>query len=122
VPSLREELDRLRRPDEPVVRVDWAAGVEPPAAGDALARAVLLEAVRNSRKHAVPHELDVAVRREEHLFELEIVNDGARAPRTTGGPGLGLRLVAFQALALGGIVEAGPLEGGRWRVRLALPV
>jgi signal transduction histidine kinase len=122
VPSLREELDRLSRQEEPVVRVDWPAGAEPPAAGDALARAVLLEAVRNSRKHAVPHGLDVTVRREEHLFELEIVNDGARAPRTTGGPGLGLRLVAFQALALGGIVEAGPLEGGRWRVRLALPV
>jgi signal transduction histidine kinase len=122
VPSLREELERLGRQDEPVVRIDWPAGVEVPEAGDALARAVLLEAVRNSRKHGAPHEVDVAVRRADELFELEVVNDGAGEPRSTGGPGLGLRLIAFQALALGGIVEAGPLDGGRWRVRLALPV
>jgi signal transduction histidine kinase len=121
VPSLREELDRLAGRHEPPVRVDWQDGCRVPEASDEVARAVLLEAVRNSRKHGTPHELDITARSEDGLFRLEVVNDGAGAARTTGGPGLGLRLIAFQALALGGIVEAGPLEGDRWRVRLTLP-
>ena len=121
VPSLREELERLAANAHPPVRVDWQDGCRVPEVGDEVARAVLLEAVRNSRKHGTPHELDVTARNADGLFRLEVVNDGAAAARTTGGPGLGLRLVAFQALALGGIVEAGPLEGDRWRVQLTLP-
>ena len=123
VPSLREEIDRLRdQQEDHVVRIDWPDDAPVPVHADAVARAVLLEAVRNSRKHGAPHELEVTVRRDADLFELEIVNDGAGTPRRGAAPGLGLRLIAFQALALGGIVEAGPLDGQRWRVRLALPL
>jgi signal transduction histidine kinase len=121
VPTLREEVDRLSRQVDPPVRVDWPADCEVPAESDALARAVLLEAVRNSRKHAAARGLDIAVRCDAGLFRLEVVNDGAGGAPAAGGPGLGLRLVAFQAMARGGILEAGPLEGGRWRVRLGLP-
>jgi two-component system sensor histidine kinase DesK len=83
---------------------------------------VVLEAVRNSRKHGTPHELEITLHCDDGLFQLAVVNDGAGGVRRTqAAPGLGLRLLAFQALALGGIVEAGPLEEGRWRVRLTLP-
>ncbi|MCW3066882.1 MAG: putative signal transduction histidine kinase [Solirubrobacterales bacterium] len=121
VPSLREELERLGLQEEPPVRVAWEEGSEVPENGDALARAVVLEAVRNSRKHGTPHELVITLRHEPGLFQLAVVNDGAGVGQSAGAPGLGLRLLAFQALSLGGIVEAGPLERDRWRVRLTLP-
>ena len=45
-----------------------------------------------------------------------------KACRGDGEPGMGLRLAAFEALQQGGAVESGPLDGGRWRVRLVVPL
>ena len=39
-----------------------------------------------------------------------------------GDPGMGLRLAAFEALQQGGVVEFGPVDDGRWRVRLTVPL
>jgi two-component sensor histidine kinase len=54
---------------------------------------------------------------------MEVANDGvgagtARRARSTG---MGLRLVAFEALQSGGVVEYGPGDGGLWRVKLVVP-
>ena len=35
---------------------------------------------------------------------------------------MGLRLAAVEALQCGGVVEFGPEDGSRWRVRLVVPV
>jgi hypothetical protein len=55
---------------------------------------------------------------------LEVRNDGVRATagRAPAGGGMGLRLAAFEALQLGGVVEFGPLGDGEWRMRLVVPV
>jgi hypothetical protein len=34
---------------------------------------------------------------------------------------MGLRLVAFEALRSGGVVEYGPVGNGVWRVKLVVP-
>jgi hypothetical protein len=35
---------------------------------------------------------------------------------------MGLRLAAFEALQLGGVVEFGERAGGSWQVRLVVPL
>jgi signal transduction histidine kinase len=119
--TLRGELDRLaRHPAEPPLELEWDEGVTVPAELESLAQSVLAEALRNARKHARPTAVRVRVARADGTFELEVRNDGAVAG--SRGTGLGLRLAATEALQLGGFVEFGPDPGGRWHVRLVVPV
>jgi signal transduction histidine kinase len=92
---------------------------------EALAQSVLVEAVRNARKHAEPASIDVRLRVDDGAIVLEVANDGVGAARD-GAPGpastgMGLRLAAFEALQVGGVVEFGKRDGGRWTVRLVVP-
>jgi signal transduction histidine kinase len=85
-----------------------------------LTQSVLSEALRNVSKHAAATAIDVGVSRDEDIFKLEVHNDGvSQSPR---GPGIGLRLAAFEALQHGGMVEFGPAPQAGWRVRLVVPL
>jgi signal transduction histidine kinase len=119
--SLRRVLERLsaRRPE---LRLSWEEGAELPADIESLAQSVLAEALRNADRHSEPETIEVSVSSNAETFTLAIENDGVRAGRKTKGGGLGLRLAALEALRYEGLVEFGPLEGGRWRVRLLVPV
>jgi len=99
------------------VALDAADGVEVPAHLEALAQSVFSEALRTARKHAAPTRVDVRVARDDGAFVLEVVNDGV-GEAATGTSGVGLRLAALEALQRGGVIEFGPVEGARWRVRL----
>lgn len=126
-PGFDDELGRLlAREAGPVVTVEQDGDVPP--ALDALAASVLREAVRNARKHATASTLVVRVTAGGEAFRLEIVNDGV-APGPTPAEqvgvvttGLGLRLAAFEALGVGGLMEFGRAEEGTWRVRLTAPL
>jgi signal transduction histidine kinase len=118
--SLRRAVSLLQETAPEQVHVAWPAGVEVPVALEPLARSVLSEAVRNARKHARPTRLDVRVEREDDALVVEVVNDGVPG-RQAPESGMGLRLAAFEALAHGGLVEFGALDGGRWRVKLVVP-
>jgi anti-sigma regulatory factor (Ser/Thr protein kinase) len=85
-----------------------------------VAHHVLAEAVRNARKHARPTAIDVAVVHDRNGLVLQVVNDGV--PGIPPGSGMGLRLAALEALNHGALVEFGPEESGRWRVRLMMPL
>lgn len=119
--TLAEELERLAAlHDDLSVELDPELGLDVPAHLEPLAQSVLLESVRNARKHASPTFLAIRVGRERGAFILEVANDGiAPAPRSTG---MGLRLAAFEALQAGGFVEFGEHEPGTWRTRLVVPV
>ena len=79
-----------------------------------LTQSVLSEALRNVSKHAAAATaIDVAVLRDEDTFKLEIRNDGVN--HTARGPGIGLRLAAFEALQHGGMVEFGPTPDAGWQ-------
>ena len=94
------------------------AGEVPPAL-EAVAQSVLIEAVRNARKHANPTAVHVRTGRTGGAFVLEVVNDGVlEAPVE---PGMGLRLASFEALQSGGVLEFGSREPGSWQVRLVVP-
>ncbi len=118
--TLRDELDRLARehPDLGVVLEEGDPATVPPRL-ESLVQSVLAEAVRNAHKHASPTRVAVRLRRVDGAFVMEVANDGASGRRRATG--MGLRLVAFEALHSGGVVEHGPEEGGRWRVKLVVP-
>jgi signal transduction histidine kinase len=119
--TLAEELARLtgaaRRPP---VQVSWSRGVELPAGHEAAAQSFLAEALRNVAKHADATRIDVEVGGDGETFSLLVRNDGVRGGGR--GSGMGLRLAAYEAIALGGTVEFGPVGDGGWRARLVLPV
>ncbi len=121
VRPLRAELERLAARHENLpLKVDWASGAEVPVGAESLAQEVVAEALRNAAKHARPSRVDVRVATIDDAFELDVSNDGASA--RPGGTGMGLRLVAFEALAHGGVLEFGSPAPGRWHVRLVLPL
>ncbi|UGS37446.1 GAF domain-containing sensor histidine kinase [Capillimicrobium parvum] len=119
--SLGAELERLAREHADLeIAVSDGDPADVPERLESLAQSVLAEAVRNAHKHAQPTRIAVALRRTDGAFVMEVVNDGVR--RHTGPTGMGLRLVAFEALQSGGIVEYGPGgEAGAWRVKLMVP-
>ncbi len=83
---------------------------------------MLLESLRNLRRHAAPTRVEVRSREVDGALRVEVVNDGAGAGvRSSNVPGVGLRLLSIEALHAGGLVEFGPLDDDRWRVRLTLP-
>jgi signal transduction histidine kinase len=118
--TLAAELERVRKSPGMVVEVDWRGESSVPADLEPLAQSVLAEALRNIAKHADPSRVEVAVARDEEEFTLEVRNDGVGAG--SRDPGMGLRLAAFEALQQGGVVEYGSLDGGRWHVRLVVPL
>ncbi len=119
--GLEKMLARLadRRSD---LRIHWEAGVEVPDHLELLAVSVLTEALRNADRHSQPSTIDVRVSSDGQTFTLAIENDGTGDGKSTRGSGLGLRLAALEALRYEGLVEFGPAPGGRWRVRLVVPV
>jgi signal transduction histidine kinase len=117
-----DEVARLRDayPELGIELTPGSLEVGVPVELESLAQSVLVEAVRNARKHAQPRRVEVALQRQEGAWVMEVSNDGmTERPRTVSG--MGLRLAALEALQVGGLVEFGEREPGVWRVRLAVP-
>ena len=84
---------------------------------------VAQQAISNALQHAPGAPITVEVRRLETALELTVLNGPAhRAPTDPGGGGTGLTVMRERADAVGGALQAGPVEGGGWRVRLVLPL
>ena len=81
------------------------------------------EAVTNTLKHASASTVDIRVRYLAREVELDVTDDGVGGSRNPGRPG-GLGLVGMrERVALhGGTLEAGPRDGGGFRVRARIPI
>ncbi len=104
------------------VRIDPAV-VTLPAAVGATGYRIVQEALTNVMRHAGPTSARVRVGRRDDDILIEVEDDGGRAPvplRDTGS-GHGLRGMRERAAAAGGSLEAGPRDGGGWRVTASLP-
>jgi signal transduction histidine kinase len=119
--TFAEELERVRalHPDLEIV-LEEGGSTDVPANLEALAQSILVEAVRNARKHARTTLVGVSVRTERGTFVLEVRNDGADQ-HNGGRGGVGLRLATLEALQHGGVLEYGEQEPGSWQVRLVVP-
>ncbi|MEI7625734.1 MAG: GAF domain-containing protein [Actinomycetota bacterium] len=98
------------------VKVEVGDPASVPRHLEMLSQAVFVEAVRNALGHAKPRELSVRFDLTPEVFTMEIINDGVTGH--SHGTGLGLRLIALEALGLGATVEGEQLNDGRWRTRL----
>ena len=120
--TFQDEVVRLRdaHPELGIELAPASDEVGVPVDLEPLAQSVLVEAVRNARKHAEPTRVEVTLERQEGAWVMEVCNDGVRG-RSRTISGMGLRLAALEALQVGGLVEFGEREPGIWRVRLAVP-
>jgi signal transduction histidine kinase len=118
--TFAEELERVRAqyPDLQIVLDGHSEDV--PANLEALAQSILIEAVRNARKHAQTSVVEVLLRNAGGTLVLEVRNGGAPARGDRPG-GVGLRLATLEALQHGGVLEYGESEPGAWQVRLVVP-
>ena len=112
------------------VRASGSAPTEAPtgmpilsAMAEAAVFRVAQQAISNALQHAPGAPITVKVTRLEAAFELSVLNGPARRlPTDPGGGGTGLTVMRERADAVGGALQAGPVEGGGWRVRLVLPL
>jgi two-component system sensor histidine kinase DesK len=107
----------LRQPDRvPVL----------PGAVDAALGWVVREATTNVLRHSGARTVTVGLTEDGVRAELTVTDDGAGAgaPGTPPGPasGAGLAGLRERVGALGGRLDAGPVDGGGYRVHVAVPL
>ncbi|MDA0179610.1 histidine kinase [Solirubrobacter phytolaccae] len=143
--DLRATLGVLRDPDQaapvgPAMGLDdldgvatqlRAAGVEvtvdvegvewvPTPVGSASYR-IVQEALTNVLRHARASRAAVVVRANDATVTIVVTDDGS-GTGSGGGAGAGVRGMRERATALGGVLAAGPMADGGWRVEAALPL
>jgi signal transduction histidine kinase len=102
--------------------VDSAADV--PAPVQSVAYRIVQEALTNVARHAQASGTTVSVRRDPGAITVEVTDDGATPAQavTAETLGNGVRGMRERAAALGGRLQAGPNDGGGWRVHAWLPI
>ncbi|MGH2894083.1 MAG: sensor histidine kinase, partial [Solirubrobacteraceae bacterium] len=107
-----------------IVALDVDSAADVPAAVQSVAYRIVQEALTNVARHAQATHSAVVVRRVPGAISIEVSDDGAIRPGVDAGsgPGNGVRGMRERAAALGGTLEAGPDEGGGWRVHAWLPM
>ena len=106
-----------------IVTLDVDSAVDVPAAVQSVAYRIVQEALTNVARHAQASRATVTVRRGPGAIAVDVTDDGAATPDalTAETPGNGVRGMSERAAALGGTLEAGPDDGGGWRVQAWLP-
>jgi two-component system, NarL family, sensor histidine kinase DesK len=120
--SLASELDRVRE-------ALAAAGIEVevrttgplPARVEAVLGFAAREGATNVLRHSGAGRCEIVVRRVGDSAELELRDDGLGTTRA-GGQGSGLRGLAERMAEAGGALEAGPAQGGGFRLLARIPL
>ena len=118
-------VDRARAAGLPVTLRTEGEPLELSPGLDIAAYRIIQEALTNTYKHAGRAEAIVTVTHWPHLVMLEVVDDGAGdddVDMTALSGGHGLVGMRERVEVYGGTVEAGPRQGGGFRVVARLPV
>ena len=78
------------------------------------------ESLSNAVRHGTPKAISVELERSAGELIVEVRNDGA--PAKAAAPGFGLTGMAERVAQAGGTLQAGPADGGGWRVAARLPL
>ena len=90
-----------------------------PRGVDLSAYRIVQECLTNVLKHARAHRVEVSLRCQGRFVEIDVTDDGSGAGPAQGGFGLlGMR---ERVTVYGGTVQAGPCDGGGYRVHARLP-
>jgi signal transduction histidine kinase len=89
---------------------------------DLTAYRIVQEGLTNARKHAPGTPVAVALRWQDRQLEIEIQNPRPEVLAEGNGAGHGLIGMRERVAMYGGSLEAGPAQGGCFRVRARLPV
>jgi signal transduction histidine kinase len=121
-------LDRLDGLFEQVraagLAVDFELEGRPPELSPAVelsAYRIVQEALTNSLRHGGARHATVSLRFDDDALGLEVLDDGTVAANGNG-TGRGLIGMRERAAILGGYVEAGPRDGGGFRVAATIPL
>lgn len=121
-----ERLPELVRTAEDAglrMKLDVSANVtDIPAYADVSAFRIVQEAITNVVRHARATSVDVVLRREGDALLIVVTDDGRGVLPGQGTEGHGLAGMRERTAALGGTFEAGPLDGGGFRVSARLPL
>ncbi len=113
---------RARAAGLPVdVAVTGTARPLPPAV-DLAAYRIVQEAMTNVTRHAGQAAVSVRICYGPAVLTVQVDDDGTGAHAQPPVPGLGITGMRERAGALGGWVQAGPRDGGGFRVRAELPL
>jgi two-component system, NarL family, sensor histidine kinase DesK len=120
--SLDSELDHAKEALE-------AAGIEAtvysggalPAGVETLLGFAAREGVTNVIRHSRAGQCEITVRGTDEAAELEVRDDGAGAANGAG-EGSGLRGLSERLAEAGGTLDAGPVEGGGFRLLARVPL
>ncbi|KDN88218.1 sensor histidine kinase [Kitasatospora cheerisanensis] len=100
-----------------------------PATVQLTAYRLVQESLTNTLRHAAATRADVLVHCTARTVTVEITDNGTAGPAAatatgpaTAGEGRGIPGMRRRAAAHGGVLEAGPLPGGGWRVRAGLRI
>lgn len=124
-----DDLDELvLQATTPICTVTYSLVEESPGAAGGVPAALQLTAYRivqeslaNVRRHSTATRASVVIRVNDAELEVEVLDNGAPRP-STSGTGLGQQGMRERADLLGGSVEMGPRHGPGYRVRVILPL
>src|SRR5215471_3493034 len=95
---------------------------ELPPALELSAYRIVQEALTNTLRHAGAEHATVTLRFEPDAVSVDVLDDGSAQPSAGGGDGRGLIGMRERVTTFGGQLEAGPDNGGGFRVSARLPV
>jgi signal transduction histidine kinase len=118
-----ELLDEVRAAGLPVELEVHGEPRELPQAMDVSAYRVLQEALSNVLRHAGRVPTAVSLRHDAAALVVQVEDSGPVAPRASDGVGgHGLLGIRERVALFGGVVEAGPLPGGGFRLSARFPL
>ncbi|MTD58573.1 sensor histidine kinase [Amycolatopsis pithecellobii] len=119
--SLDDLVERTRSAGLPVKVVTTGTPHELPAGPDLCAYRVAQESLTNVLKHAGPAAAKVELDYSERALTLTVTDNGQAKPASSPNSH-GIRGMRERAELYGGVLTAGPMATGGFRVRLRLPV
>ena len=115
-------VEQIRQAGQPVRFSEEGTPAEATGSADLVAYRVVQEALTNALKYAHGSPTAVSVRHGVREVAVEIGTEGTGAPAAfPTGSGRGLAGVRERVEVLGGDFDAGPREGGGFRVRARIP-